>query len=151
VLKVIKVGGNELDRPGWLDAWAARVAAARAPVVVVHGGGRAITDLSERLGLPIEQRDGLRVTTPGVAAAVEMTLAGPVNRQVVGALRRAGVDALGLSGVDGGLLTAEPLDPALGHVGRVRSAVVALESLLLASLTPVVAPMAPTRPLAACH
>jgi acetylglutamate kinase len=73
-----------------------------------------------------------------------MTLAGPVNRQVVAALRRAGVDALGLSGVDGGLLTAEPVDPELGHVGRVvavRSSL--LESLLLAGLTPVVAPMAP--------
>lgn len=144
MLKVIKLGGNELDRPGWLDSWAARVAAAEGHVVVVHGGGRAITDLSARLGLPVEQRDGLRVTTAGVAAAVEMALGGPVNRQVVAALRRAGVDALGLSGVDGGLLSAEPLDPALGHVGRVvavRSSL--LESLLLAGLTPVVAPMAP--------
>lgn len=143
-LRVIKLGGNELDRPGWLGEWAARVAAVRDPVVVVHGGGRAITDLSARLGLPVEQRDGRRVTTPGVAAAVEMALGGPVNRQVVAALRRAGVDALGLSGVDGGLLAAEPLDPALGHVGRVvavRSSL--LESLLLAGLTPVIAPMAP--------
>lgn len=143
-IRVIKLGGNELDRPGWLDAWAARVAAARTPVVVVHGGGRAISHLSERLGLPVEQREGLRVTTPDVAAAVEMSLAGPVNRQVVAALRRAGVDALGLAGVDGGLLTAEPLDAALGRVGRivaVRSSL--LESLLLAGLTPVVAPMAP--------
>jgi acetylglutamate kinase len=79
-----------------------------------------------------------------VAAAVEMVLGGPVNRLIVAALRRAGVDALGLSGVDGGLLKAEPQDPALGHVGRVvavRSSL--LESLLLAGLTPVVAPMAP--------
>jgi len=144
MLTVIKLGGNELDRPGWLDAWASGVAGAQGPVVVVHGGGRAISDLSARLGLPVEQRDGLRVTTPGVAAAVEMALGGPVNRRVVAALRRAGVDALGLSGVDGGLLTAEPLDPGLGHVGRVvavRSSL--LESLLLAGLTPVVAPMAP--------
>ena len=144
MLRVVKVGGNELDRPGWVDSWAARVAGANGHVVVVHGGGRAISDLCARLGLPVEQRDGLRVTTPGVAAAVEMALGGPVNRQVVAALRRAGVDALGLSGVDGGLLVAEPLDPALGHVGRViavRSSF--LESLLLAGLTPVVAPMAP--------
>jgi acetylglutamate kinase len=144
VLKVIKLGGNELDRPGWLDALAVRVASAAGHVVVVHGGGRAITSLSVRLGLPVEQLDGLRVTTPGVAAAVEMALGGPVNRQVVAALRRAGVDALGLSGVDGGLLAAEPLDPKLGYVGQVtavRSSL--LESLLLAGLTPVVAPMAP--------
>lgn len=144
MLRVVKVGGNELDRPGWLDAWAATVAGTHAPVVVVHGGGRAITDLSERLGLSVEQRDGLRVTSPEVAAAVEMVLGGPVNRRVVAALRRAGVDALGLSGIDGGLLTAEPLDPALGRVGRVVAVRTSLlESLLLAGLTPVVAPMAP--------
>jgi len=112
--------------------------------VVVHGGGRAISDLSTRLGLPVEQRDGLRVTDTAVAAAVEMALGGPVNRQVVAALRRAGVDALGLSGVDGGLLAAEPLDAALGHVGRIVSVRASLlESLLLAGLTPVIAPMAP--------
>ncbi len=144
-VRVVKLGGNEFDRPGWLDACAAALAATPGPVVVVHGGGRAITELSDRLGLPVERRDGLRVTTPAVAAAVEMTLAGPANRAVVAALRRAGVDAIGLSGVDGGLLTAEARDPRLGHVGTVTAVRTTLfERLLLAGLTPVVAPMAPT-------
>jgi len=142
--RVVKLGGTELDRPGWLAVCAAAIGLGRDPVVVVHGGGHAISELSVRLGLPAEKRAGVRVTSRAVAAAVEMALAGPVNRQVVAALRDAGVDALGLSGVDGGLLTAEPLDPDLGHVGRitdVRSAL--LQSLLLAGLTPVIAPMAP--------
>jgi acetylglutamate kinase len=145
VLKVVKVGGNELDRPGWLAAWAAALARAGGPVVVIHGGGRAITALSGRLGLPAEKADGLRRSSPDVAAAVEMALGGPVNRQVVAALRAAGLDAVGLSGVDGGLLVAEPLPGTdLGHVGRVvRVRTALLESLLLAGLTPVLAPMAP--------
>ena len=73
-----------------------------------------------------------------------MVLAGPANRAVVAALRAVGLDAIGLSGVDGGLLTAQPSAAALGHVGEI-SAVRAslLESLLLAGLTPVVAPVAP--------
>lgn len=142
--RVVKLGGNELDQPGWLAACAAAIARHREPLVIVHGGGRAITDLSARLGLAVEKRDGLRVTSPAVAAAVEMALGGPVNRHVVAALRRAGVDALGLSGVDGGLLVAEPWDASLGHVGRVVQVRTALlHSLLLAGLTPVVAPMAP--------
>jgi acetylglutamate kinase len=141
---VLKLGGNELDRTGWLERCAQALARAGGRVVVVHGGGRAINALSDRLGLPVEKRDGLRVTTPAVAEAVEMALAGPVSRRVVAALRAAGVDAVGLSGVDGGLLTAAPFDPALGHVGRVTAVRTALlESLLLAGLTPVVAPMAP--------
>ncbi len=143
-VRVVKLGGSEIDRPEWLAA-CARALAASGPVVVVHGGGRAVSALSRRLGLPVEQRDGLRVTTPEVAAVVELVLGGPVNRQVVAALRVAGLDALGLSGVDGGLLAARPTEGGqLGHVGDVvvvRAAL--LESLLLAGLTPVIAPMAP--------
>jgi acetylglutamate kinase len=142
-VRVVKLGGNTLDQPAWV-AECARGLAALQPLVVVHGGGRAVTALSRRLNLPVEQRDGLRVTTPEVAEVVEMVLGGPMNRLLVTALRAAGVDALGLSGVDGGLLTAVPAADGLGHVGEiavVRASL--LENLLRAGLTPVVAPVAP--------
>src|SRR5207237_5769236 len=115
---VVKLGGNELDRPDWL-AVCARALVRLDPVVVVHGGGRAVSALSRRLGLPVEKRDGRRVTTPEVAEVVELVMAGPVNRQVVTALRGAGLDAVGLSGVDGGLLAAQPAPGGLGHVGAI--------------------------------
>ncbi len=142
-VRVVKLGGNELDRPEWLDACARALKALEA-VVVVHGGGKAVNALSRRLNLPVERRDGLRVTTPEVAEVVELVLAGPVNRQVVAALRRTGLDAIGLSGVDGGLLTARPVSGGPGHVGEINAVRASLlESLLLAGFTPVVAPMAP--------
>jgi acetylglutamate kinase len=113
-------------------------------VVVVHGGGAAVSALSERLGLPVEKRDGLRVTTPAIAEVVEMVLSGPVNRRVVTALRANGVDAVGLSGADGGLLSAIQAPGGLGQVGRVTNVRAGLlHSLLLAGLTPVVAPVVP--------
>jgi len=141
--RVVKLGGNELDRSGWL-AQCARALKRMEPLVVVHGGGQAITTWSTRLDLPVEKRDGVRVTTPEIAALAEMVLAGPVNREVVGALRAAGVDAVGLSGVDGGLLVARRAPGDLGHVGEITGVRTALlESLLLAGLTPVVAPVAP--------
>jgi acetylglutamate kinase len=146
--RVVKLGGNELDRPGWLAA-CARALVRLDPVVVVHGGGRAVSALSRRLGLPVEKRDGRRVTSPEVAEVVELVMGGPVNRQVVAALRAAGLDAVGLSGVDGGLLSAHPGPAELGHVGEIASVRVALlESFLLAGLTPVIAPMAPMAPMA---
>ena len=142
-VRVVKLGGNELERPDWLAACAQALASA-GPIVVVHGGGRAVTALSRQLGLPVEKRAGIRVTTPEVAAVVEMVLGGPINRNVVGALRLAGLDAVGLSGVDGGLLTAELLPGGFGHVGKITAVRAALlHSLLLAGLTPVIAPMAP--------
>lgn len=142
-VRVVKVGGNELDRPAWV-ADCARALAAVPPVVIVHGGGEAVSAWSRRLGLPVEKREGLRVTTPAIAELVEMVLGGPVSRLLVNALRAAGLDAIGLSGADGGLLTARPAAGGLGHVGDITAVRASLlESLLLAGLTPVVAPVAP--------
>jgi acetylglutamate kinase len=144
-VRVVKIGGNELDRPHWVAA-CARALKQGGPVVVVHGGGHAVSEWSRRLGLPVEKRDGMRVTTPEIAEIVEMVLGGPINRLLVSALRDAGLDAIGLSGVDGGLLTARPFAGAgLGEVGEiagVRGSL--LQSLLLAGLTPVIAPVAPS-------
>jgi len=69
-----------------------------------------------------------------------------MNRLLVTALRDAGLDAIGLSGVDGGLLTAQPLqNGTLGEVGEIVNVRASLlQSLLLAGLTPVVAPVAPS-------
>jgi acetylglutamate kinase len=69
-----------------------------------------------------------------------------MNRLIVTALRAAGLDAIGLSGVDGGLLSAQPLQngTALGEVGEIVSVRASLlQSLLLAGLTPVIAPVTP--------
>ena len=142
-VRVVKIGGNELDRADWV-AGCARALRGLGPVVIVHGGGHAVSAWSRRLGLPVEKRDGLRVTTPEIAAVVEMVLGGPINRMLVSALREAGLDAIGLSGVDGGLLTAAPL-AALGEAGEIVNVRAALlQSLLLAGLTPVIAPVAPS-------
>ena len=142
-VRVVKLGGNEFDRPAWLAACAAALKVVE-PVVVVHGGGQAVSALSLRLGLRVEKREGRRITPPEVAEVVEMVLAGPSNRLVVAALRRAGIDAIGLAGVDGGLLTARPAAGGLGHVGEIAAVRVPLIlSLLDAGLTPVIAPMAP--------
>jgi acetylglutamate kinase len=145
-IKVVKIGGNELDRPEWVEA-CARSLKGIGSAVVVHGGGQAVNDWSRRLGLPVVKKDGLRITTPEIAQLVEMVLGGPINRLLVSALRGAGLDAIGLSGVDGGLLTAQQVQngEALGEVGEivnVRGSL--LQSLLLAGLTPVIAPVAPS-------
>jgi acetylglutamate kinase len=143
MLKVVKIGGNELDSPEWLQA-CARALKRAEPVVVVHGGGKAVDALSRRLGLPIEKREGLRVTTAEVAEAVEMMLPGSVSRRLVSALRQAGLDALGLAGVDGGLFRARVAPGGLGYVGDIAEVrTTLLEKLILAGFTPVIAPVVP--------
>ena len=51
--------------------------------VIVHGGGRAITETMERFGLPVEFKDGQRVTSPAAMEVVRMVLTGKVNQELV--------------------------------------------------------------------
>mgnify|MGYP001216133620 FL=1 len=141
---VVKIGGNEMDRPGFFDELAQAVADVqqRTPCILVHGGGRAINRLQERLGLQATYHAGQRVTDDAALEAAEMVLSGVVNKQVVLALLRAGVDAFGLSGVDRGLLTVEPWAPELGRVGRiVRVRTAPLFELCAQNVVPVISPI----------
>ncbi|HEX9582712.1 MAG TPA: acetylglutamate kinase [Gemmatimonadales bacterium] len=139
-LRVIKVGGAELDDATWLARLAAALPSAR-PAVLVHGGGRRVSTWQERLGLPVEKVEGVRVTTPDVADVAQMVLCGPIQSDVVRALRSQGVEAVGLCGADG-YFTVELVDPErLGRVGRVtRVDVESLRRLLASGFTPVIAP-----------
>lgn len=144
-LKVIKVGGGEIEDAAWLERFARGVRDA-GPAVVVHGGGRAISAWQERLGLPVEMRDGIRVTTPEVAEVAQMVLCGPIRGALVRVLREAGVEAVGVAGGDG-CLTVELVDPErLGRVGRVTGVDRHMLLRLLATgLTPVLAPVSTGR------
>ncbi|HEX6912397.1 MAG TPA: acetylglutamate kinase [Longimicrobium sp.] len=141
--RIVKVGGNRADDAGWIRDVAAGIAASRVPTVLVHGGGKDVTELQRALGIEPEWRDGLRVTTPRVLEVVRMVLSGGVNKRWVAALIGAGADALGISGEDGGLLRGQLLHGgALGRAGEVtavRTSV--LESWLAQGITPVVSPL----------
>jgi acetylglutamate kinase len=87
--------------------------------VIVHGGGKDITRLSEQLGLPVEFKDGMRVTPPAVMDIVKMVLIGKVNQELVAQLNKHGHIAVGLNGADGHILKAERISEELGMAGTV--------------------------------
>jgi acetylglutamate kinase len=140
---LIKLGGTLLDTPEVRDRLASeigRLAASGREVVVVHGGGRQMTQYLAERGVESQFVNGLRVTGPETLDAVVKVLAGSVNRELVAALVRAGARAVGLSGIDANMVEAEQMDPALGAVGRVVRAHPELVDLLLANgYLPVVA------------
>ncbi len=141
---VVKVGGNDLAKPGFVPELAGAIAALnqQQPCILVHGGGQAINDLLDRLGIAPQFVNGQRVTDEATLSVAEMMLSGSVNKQLTLALLAAGVDALGMSGVDRGLLRVEPWSPEMGLVGRivaVRAEV--LRALAEASVVPVISPI----------
>ena len=87
--------------------------------VIVHGGGPEITAYMNRLGLPVEFVDGLRVTSPEAMELVRMVLVGKVNGELVSAINAHGRLAVGIAGDDGNLIRATAKSERLGRVGEV--------------------------------
>jgi acetylglutamate kinase len=143
VLTVVKVGGSLLKEESTLPEVARSLAQLPGRTIVVHGGGPEITQWQERLGLAVEWRDGLRVTTPASVQIASMVLTGWMNKRIVSALMEVGQVALGVSGEDGGLLEATRKEGGrLGEVGEVVAVnQILLRALLSAGTTPVISPI----------
>lgn len=123
---VIKVGGTTLeDAAGSPMLWRAVAdlhASHAGGVVLVHGGGKAVDGLLERLGMAVERREGIRLTPPEQVGVITGVLAGTINKTVVGRLCACGAGAVGVCLGDGGDIravkaTGYGFDP--GRVGEI--------------------------------
>lgn len=144
-MRVIKVGGNKLDEPGFQEQLARVVADLSGPMILVHGGGQAVDKVQILLGSEPERVDGLRRTGPEALRAVLMVLSGQLQAGLVAALMRTGIRAIGLSGFDAGFIRVRKLDHPeadLGFVGEiVKVETGLLHTLLEANYLPVVSPL----------
>lgn len=121
--------------------------------VVIHGGGKQLNELAEKLGIAQTVINGRRVTTSETLEVAKMVFAGQINMDILSSLRRAGAETVGLSGLDGNIIRArrreiqkvlnhetgreEEID--YGHVGDIVEVNVRLLDLLLDnSYVPVV-------------
>ncbi|HHD78302.1 MAG TPA: acetylglutamate kinase [Epsilonproteobacteria bacterium] len=88
--------------------------------IVVHGGGKSITNLLSDLGVETKFVDGQRVTTKEVMRIAEMVLSGEINKEIVSLLDNHGSKAIGISGKDGGFLKGMPKDfKNFGYTGNI--------------------------------
>ncbi len=142
---VLKIGGQELDDKEFVKRLGVAVAALDEPPILVHGGGKEVRQLQERLGVEPQYIDGLRVTDEQSLDIVQMVLVGRINKRVVSSMSMAGVDAFGMSGVDRAAVKAEKLEHPggdLGWVGRVVEVRTEVFSRLLEDgVTPVLCPI----------
>ena len=111
--------------------------------VVVHGGGPEITSYMQRLNLPVEFVDGLRVSDAATVEVAKMVLVGKVNKDIVLLLNRHGQPAVGLCGDDGLLFRAArqaaPSGQDIGFVGRIERVDVDVLNHVAQDYIPVVA------------
>jgi len=112
--------------------------------IIVHGGGKSITDLLNDLGVETKFVDGQRVTTKEVMRIVEMVLSGEINKEIVSLLNNQGGSAIGISGKDANFLEAIPKDfENFGYTGNIQNVNPEMvEKMIAEGFVPVVAPIA---------
>lgn len=121
-------------------------------VIMVHGGGPQLTELSDALGVPTRMVEGRRITDAKAIDVTSMVLNGLINTRILAICRDLNIEAVGISGVDAGLVRAHKRAPVrmgssgemvdfgfVGDVDGVDSTV--LRKLLDNGLMPVVSPL----------
>jgi acetylglutamate kinase len=143
---VIKYGGAAMTDPALKEEFARDVVLLKyvgMNPVIVHGGGPEITSYMERLDLPVEFVDGLRVSDQATVEVAKMVLVGKVNKDIVLLINRHGQPAVGLSGDDGLMFKvarqASPSGQDIGFVGRVERVDVRVLTHVAQDYIPVVA------------
>lgn len=139
---VVKIGGSTFGSKDTtiediVSLWEAGVS-----VIIVHGGGKLITDWSTKHNISSRFVEGLRVTDGDGLQVVIAVLAGLVNKEIVAGIQRLGGQAMGISGADGGLIRAVIKDHKLGYVGDVTKVNTApLQLVMREGYIPVIAPL----------
>ena len=145
---VVKFSGKVTEDKGILDSLAEELALLHQVgirVCVVHGGGKQLNQLAQKLGVVQTVIEGRRVTDDDTLELAKMIFRGKINTEILSALRNRGVEAVGLSGLDGGVVKAERRPPKdvlikatgetervdYGHVGDVVDVDIRLVDLLL--------------------
>jgi acetylglutamate kinase len=143
---VIKYGGAAMTEPELKEEFARDVVLLKyvgMNPIVVHGGGPEITAYMERLDIPVEFVDGLRVSDKQTVEIAKMVLIGKVNKDIVLLINRHGQPAVGLSGDDGLLFAAtKQLSPSgkdIGFVGKIERVDVNVLTHIAQDYIPVIA------------
>lgn len=106
-LTVIKIGGNVVDSPENLHSFLKDFSALEGLKILVHGGGKTATKLSDDLGIATKMIEGRRITDIENLRIVTMVYAGLINKNIVAQLQAVNCNAIGLCGADGNLIKAK--------------------------------------------
>jgi [amino group carrier protein]-L-2-aminoadipate 6-kinase len=158
---VIKIGGSVVDGLHSTTLPDIRGIAKNDRLVLVHGGGKEVTNIATKLGKEqkfIISPSGVksRYTDKETAEIYTMVMSGKINKAIVGMLLRQDIKAAGITGIDGGLLKAERKKKLLiinekgrkmaidgGYTGKIYAVDPSLlDTLLDNEYVPVVSPIA---------
>lgn len=140
-LSIVKIGGAVIEDPEKLTSFLTDFAALEGHKILVHGGGKKATLWAEKLGIPVQMKDGRRITDAATLELITGIYGGQLNKNIVALLQGMKCNALGLSGADGNAIQAvkRPVKTIdYGFVGDVSAINTALfDHLLKQNISPV--------------
>jgi len=151
---VIKTGGGAFRDVATMRAFMEQVSILHhlgIRVVLVHGGGPQLDEVTAQLGVATRMVQGRRVTDAAAIDATSMVLNGLINTRLLALCREFGIAAVGISGVDAGLVRTHRRPPVtlasgeivdygmVGDIDGVDASVIT--RLLDAGFLPVVSPL----------
>ncbi len=122
-LYIIKIGGDTLNHETSLKSCIQAIADSGEKVILVHGGGKKVTELASKLGIEQEMIDGRRITSTETLDLCTMVYAGLINKNMVAEFFKKEKKAAGLSGADFNCILSEKRNhPTIdyGQVGDVQ-------------------------------
>ena len=106
-LYIVKIGGNIVDNPAMVEDFITHFEKLPSPKLLVHGGGKLATRLSQKLGIESKLIEGRRITSKEELEIVTMVYAGKINKDLVAHLQAKNINALGFTGADANILVAK--------------------------------------------
>ena len=111
-------------------------------IVIIHGGGKEISNWINKQGIEPQFVDGLRVTEEKTLEVAIAVLSGKINAEIVTEFQNMGIDAVGISG-SSGIIEAKSKDEKLGFVGEITSCNInLLNNLMDNGFLPIISPLA---------
>lgn len=144
---VVKMGGVASDNLDYeffqqIKLWQAQ----GHNIVIVHGGGNYISQMMEKMNVPVEKKNGLRVTNQVALDIARLALLGQVQPMLTGRFQKEHIPALGLNAASDKLIEGHIIDfHKFGYVGQVdKINIYLLENLMEIGQVPIIAPLGMT-------
>lgn len=141
-LFIIKIGGETLSSKETLLNCLKAIAACGKKVILVHGGGKKVTELAQKLFIPQQMVEGRRITSLETLELCMMVYAGLINKNIVAGLSAKKHVAIGLSGADLNCIVSKKRDASVINYGFVGDIVkvdeMVFENFITQNLIPVV-------------
>lgn len=145
---VIKYGGNAMSEKNehTILQDIAMLKIVGVNPILVHGGGPEINNLLNKLSIPSEFHNGLRITSSDAMEIIQMVLCGKLNKDLTARINKLGVKSIGISGKDANLIEVTKMIPHdgcdLGFVGSIKKINTKLLEILIADeYIPIIAPI----------